>query len=55
MKKVFEDDNSYIEITPGKTSESIIVSLGAKDSSKKDQIIMVSVEINKEELLEMLK
>ena len=54
MKKIFED-NSYLEVVKSKTSNNFIVSLCTKDSVKENQIVMVSIEIDKDELVKIIE
>jgi hypothetical protein len=55
VKKIFEDDSSYIEVVKSKNPEMLLLSLCARDSVKQDQITMISVEIRKEELEVMIQ
>jgi len=54
MKKVFEDDSSYIEINNSKKGNNVIVSLCSKDPVKENQVVMISIEIDRDELLNMI-
>ena len=53
MKKVFEDDQSYIEISL-KNKEEIIVTLCARDAPNSTNVTMVSVEMKKDDLKEII-
>ena len=52
MKKVFEDDQSYIEIK--EKAGKVVVTLCARDSHNSVNVTMVSVEMEKEELKKMV-
>jgi uncharacterized Zn finger protein len=52
MKEVFEDE-SYIELT--KKDNNIVISLATTDSENENVVTMISVEIDKNKLLEMIK
>ena len=52
MKKVFEDDQSYIEIEEKKGKA--IITLCARDSPNSANVTMVSVVMEKEELKAMI-
>lgn len=52
MKKIF-DDNSYIDIV--NDGGNIKISLAARDDINFDQISMISIEISKDDLIDLLK
>jgi len=52
MKKVFEDDQSYIEIE--EKNGKAIITLCARDALDSVNVTMVSVEMDKAELKEMV-
>jgi len=56
MKKIFEDDSSYIEIQPlDNNPEKVVISLCARDAERKEHITMVSVEMNIAEFVKMVE
>ncbi len=55
MKKVFEDDSSYIEIVKSKNPGHLMLSMCARDSVHPDHVTMVSVEIHQEELAALIQ
>ena len=54
MKKIF-DDNSYIEIIKSPTGDNHIVSICARDFNFPEQITLLSVELSKQELLDLIE
>jgi len=55
MKKVFEDDSSYIEIIKSSKKDHLILSLCARDYERLDRVTMISIEIDSNELQELIK
>ncbi len=52
MKIVFED-NSFIDII--KENDKVKISVAARDDINFDQITMISIEMDKDELIKLLK
>jgi len=52
MKKIFKDDQSYIEIEANK--DKVVITLCARDAPDSMDVTMVSVEMDKTELKEMV-
>lgn len=56
MKKVFEDDSSYMEVLPSpKNQTKLVVTLCARNAEKSQNVTMVSVEIDKNEFKNLFK
>ena len=55
MKKVFENDSSYIEIVKSSKKDHLMLSLCARDPHKPDHITMISVEIANNDLLDLIE
>ena len=54
MKKIFEDDQSYMEITKSKGNK-VVVTLCARDAPGSLDVTMVSIEMDEKELKEMVE
>jgi hypothetical protein len=55
MKKVFEDDSSYIDISQTSKDGKVVITLCARHSDKSDNVTMVSVEMDEKEFRELVE
>lgn len=54
MKEIFNDE-SYIEIVKSQEPNKLLISLAARDHNNPDMVTMISVEIDKDKLIEMME